>query len=95
MFSFLQFMLMGYPRERILQAFREIAEPSNRDISSLWPSVLCRLPEDEVYGFSLKSQSAREDCHTTATTNETNGKSLFYMLFDDAMIPPCATYQTI
>ncbi|KAF3436728.1 hypothetical protein FNV43_RR19475 [Rhamnella rubrinervis] len=67
-----KFVLMGYPKERILKAFREIAAPSNRDISSLWPSVLCRLREDDVYGFPLKSQSAIEDCHTTPTTNETN-----------------------
>ncbi|KAF3437432.1 hypothetical protein FNV43_RR20185 [Rhamnella rubrinervis] len=63
---------MGYPKEHILKAFREIAEPSNRDISSLWPSVLCLLREDDVYGFPLKSQSARKDFHTKPTTNETN-----------------------
>ncbi|XP_048330077.2 crossover junction endonuclease MUS81 isoform X2 [Ziziphus jujuba] len=70
-----RFMRMGYPRERILQAFSEIADPSKRNISSLWPSVLCRLREDEVYGCHSKSQSAREDFHTTSTTLETTTKS--------------------
>lgn len=96
----MQFMRMGYPRERILQAFSEIADPSKRNISSLWPSVLCRLREDEVYGCHSKSQSAREDFHTTSTTLETttkssvdyqkNGKRSFHMFICSYVKPMCS-----
>ncbi|XVE90775.1 hypothetical protein DITRI_Ditri20bG0104100 [Diplodiscus trichospermus] len=42
---------MGYSKEQVLCAFTEVSETSNnKEISSLWPSVLCRLREDQVYG---------------------------------------------
>nr|KJB78739.1 hypothetical protein B456_013G015500 [Gossypium raimondii] len=42
---------MGYLKEQVLSAFAEVSETSkNKEISSLWPAVLCRLREDQVYG---------------------------------------------
>ncbi|KAB2046988.1 hypothetical protein ES319_A13G015200v1 [Gossypium barbadense] len=42
---------MGYSKEQVLSAFAEVSETSkNKEISSLWPAVLCRLREDQVYG---------------------------------------------
>ncbi|XVE99858.1 hypothetical protein REPUB_Repub03eG0237700 [Reevesia pubescens] len=42
---------MGYSKEQVLCAFAEVSETSkNKEISSLWPAVLCHLREDQVYG---------------------------------------------
>ncbi|KAM1941581.1 hypothetical protein ACFX13_029141 [Malus domestica] len=70
-----KYMCMGYSREQIVQAFTEVSETSNdKEMSSLWPSVLCRLREDEVYGLHLKSQSLREDlCPASVTHAVANG----------------------
>ncbi|PON74374.1 DNA repair protein [Parasponia andersonii] len=66
---------MGYPKERILQAFSEILETShNEDTYSPWLSVLCRLREDEVYGLHSESQTAREEGHKI-TSYDTNGQA--------------------
>ncbi|BFG20369.1 hypothetical protein CerSpe_066430 [Prunus speciosa] len=57
-----KFMPMGYSKEQIVQAFTEVSESSlDKEMSSLWPSVLCRLREEEVYGLHLKSQTLRKD----------------------------------
>ncbi|PQQ13140.1 crossover junction endonuclease MUS81 [Prunus yedoensis var. nudiflora] len=57
-----KFMPMGYSKEQIVQAFTEVSESSlGKEMSSLWPSVLCRLREEEVYGLHLKSQTLRKD----------------------------------
>ncbi|XP_021808848.1 crossover junction endonuclease MUS81-like isoform X2 [Prunus avium] len=57
-----KFMPMGYSKEQIVQAFTEVSESSlGKELSSLWPSVLCRLREEEVYGLHLKSQTLRKD----------------------------------
>ncbi|XWS56803.1 hypothetical protein CRYUN_Cryun09bG0117000 [Craigia yunnanensis] len=53
---------MGYSKEQVLCAFAEISETSrNKEISSLWPAVLCRLREDQVYGQEARDgmQSSR------------------------------------
>ncbi|KAL5543669.1 hypothetical protein UlMin_007453 [Ulmus minor] len=64
---------MGYAKERILQAFREVSKTSHgKEASSSWLSVLCFLREDEVYG--LESQNARETSHKTPTTSDANGQ---------------------
>lgn len=45
-------MRMGYSKNQVLDAFKEVSEDNpNKDISSLWPAVLCRLREDHVYGL--------------------------------------------
>lgn len=66
---------MGYPKERILQAFREVSETSHdEDTYSSWLPVLCRLREEEVYGSRSESQPAREESHKITTPCDTNGK---------------------
>lgn len=73
-------MRMGYSKEQVLAAFAEVTESSQKEISSLWPAVLCRLREDEVYGLHSGSQSVREDCHamSNAYTNS-NGNKLHFI----------------
>ncbi|XP_040363834.1 uncharacterized protein LOC112173800 [Rosa chinensis] len=52
------------------RAISEVLETShNKEISSLWPSVLCLLREDEVYGFHMKSQSIRGILRATPSTH--------------------------
>ncbi|KAK9912942.1 hypothetical protein M0R45_036774 [Rubus argutus] len=64
-----KFTRMGYSKEQIIRVFREVLETSHdKEISSLWPSVLCRLREDEVYGLHSNSQSSRENLRATPST---------------------------
>ncbi|XP_059651940.1 crossover junction endonuclease MUS81 [Cornus florida] len=68
--SFDRFVRMGYSKEQILHAVSEVSETSqSKDVSSLWPAILCRLREDEVYGSTfLESQKTlREGCLSTST----------------------------
>ncbi|PRQ54978.1 putative ERCC4 domain, restriction endonuclease type II [Rosa chinensis] len=65
-----KFTRMGYSEEQMNRAISEVLETShNKEISSLWPSVLCRLREDEVYGFHMKSQSIRGNLRATPSTH--------------------------
>ncbi|KAJ4842727.1 hypothetical protein Tsubulata_046051 [Turnera subulata] len=44
-------MRLGYSKEQVLGAFTEVSETSrSKEISSLWPAVLCHLCEKQVYG---------------------------------------------
>ncbi|KAA8537298.1 hypothetical protein F0562_027015 [Nyssa sinensis] len=64
-----RFVRMGYSREQILRAFSEVSETSQNKVSSLWPAVLCRLQEDQVYGLPLECQKTlREDCIASSTS---------------------------
>ncbi|KZV47285.1 hypothetical protein F511_07708 [Dorcoceras hygrometricum] len=46
-----KFVGLGFSQQQIVHACSEVTETSQRkDISTLWPSVLCRLREDEIYG---------------------------------------------
>ncbi|XP_065865304.1 crossover junction endonuclease MUS81 [Euphorbia lathyris] len=55
-------MRMGYSKEKVLSAFAEVSDTSpNKEISSLWMAVLCRLKEDQVYGDHLEPQDRRKD----------------------------------
>ncbi|KAH9709923.1 Crossover junction endonuclease MUS81 [Citrus sinensis] len=67
---------MGYSKEQVLQAFGEVSETSqHKEISSLWPAVLCRLREDEVYALHLELHSVREDYNAASRTCiSTNGR---------------------
>ncbi|KAL3645249.1 Crossover junction endonuclease mus81 [Castilleja foliolosa] len=57
-----KFVCMGFSREQIIRAFTEVTEISpEKEISSLWPTVLCRLREDEVYGSASLPRSIRDD----------------------------------
>lgn len=52
-----RFLSMGYSKEQILLAFADVQKSSpNKNMSSLWPAVLCRLREAEVYGSSSDFQ---------------------------------------
>ncbi|KAL6125272.1 hypothetical protein ACLB2K_073331 [Fragaria x ananassa] len=64
------FTHMGYSEERINRAISEASGTSHiKEISSIWPSVLCRLREDEVYGLHMKSQSVRGNRQATSSTH--------------------------
>ncbi|EEF49613.1 endonuclease, putative [Ricinus communis] len=73
--SLQRFLRMGYSKVQVLHAFTEVSETSwNKEISSLWPAVLCRLREDQVYGLHSELQSFRKDCQFTTTAyTYTNG----------------------
>ncbi|KAJ7982289.1 crossover junction endonuclease MUS81 [Quillaja saponaria] len=64
-----KFTRMGYSKEQVLCAFTEVSESSqNKDISSLWPAVLCHLREDQVYGLQSCSETiSKHSCATTTT----------------------------
>nr|POE81103.1 crossover junction endonuclease mus81 [Quercus suber] len=71
-----RFTRMGYSKEQVLAAFAEVSESSQKEISSLWPAVLCCLREDQVYGLHSGSQSVREDCHAMSNAY-TNSNELY------------------
>ncbi|KAL8125810.1 crossover junction endonuclease MUS81 isoform X2 [Apium graveolens] len=53
-----RFLSMGYSKEQILLAFSNVQKSSpNKNMSSLWPAVLCHLREAEVYGSSSDFQN--------------------------------------
>nr|GMD62647.1 crossover junction endonuclease mus81 [Ipomoea batatas] len=55
-----RFMGMGFSKEQITLAFSKVSETSQgKDISSLWPTVLCQLREDQVYGLSSSTVEER------------------------------------
>lgn len=67
-----RFLCTGYSKEQILCAFTEVSETSqNKEISSLWPAVLCHLREEQVYGLPLEShKTLREDCLASSNTSK-------------------------
>ncbi|KAH9774273.1 Crossover junction endonuclease MUS81 [Citrus sinensis] len=71
-----RFTRMGYSKEQVLRAFGEVSETSqHKEISSLWPAVLCRLQEDEVYALHSELHSVREDYDAASRTCiSTNGR---------------------
>ncbi|KAJ6944525.1 crossover junction endonuclease MUS81 isoform X2 [Populus alba x Populus x berolinensis] len=63
-----RFMRMGYSKEKVLHAFSEVSETSQyKEISSLWPAVLCHLREDLIYGVHSEPQTLTEDFRSTST----------------------------
>ncbi|CAK9147489.1 unnamed protein product [Ilex paraguariensis] len=73
--SFDRFISMGYSKGKIVRAFTEVLETSqNKEISSLWPAVLCRLREDQVYGLPLMSLNTQRDCLPSASYKSTDGE---------------------
>ncbi|PSS09951.1 Crossover junction endonuclease [Actinidia chinensis var. chinensis] len=67
-----RFLRMGYSTEQILCAFTEVSETSqNKEISSLWPAVLCHLQEEQVYGLcSEPHKTLREDCLASSNASK-------------------------
>ncbi|CAJ2638997.1 unnamed protein product [Trifolium pratense] len=52
-----RFTKMGYSKEQIITAFEDVSRSHpNKDISSLWPAVLCQLREEQVYGSQPESR---------------------------------------
>ncbi|XP_022992270.1 crossover junction endonuclease MUS81 [Cucurbita maxima] len=63
-----RFMRMGYSKHQVLDSFKEVSEDNpNKDISSLWPAVLCRLREDLVYG---QVEAVGRENRLTGSSNE-------------------------
>ena len=61
-------MRMGYSKEKVVLAFSEVSETSQyKEISSLWPAVLCHLREDLIYGVHSEPQTLTEDFRSTST----------------------------
>ncbi|KAJ8900400.1 hypothetical protein K2173_025040 [Erythroxylum novogranatense] len=57
-----RFTRMGFSKEQVVHAFMEVSHDSqNKQISSLWPAVLCRLQEDQVYVLHSKPQTFVKD----------------------------------
>ncbi|CAN4112671.1 unnamed protein product [Withania somnifera] len=65
-----RFVQMGFSKEQAIQACSEVLETStNKDISLIWPSVLCRLREDQVY--DQVGSTRIEDTLSESTCNGT------------------------
>lgn len=63
-----RFVRMGYSKEKVLLAFSEVSETSQyKEISLLWPAVLCHLREDLIYGVQSEPQTLTEDFRSTST----------------------------
>ncbi|KAM7472572.1 hypothetical protein LguiA_010755 [Lonicera macranthoides] len=63
-----RFVCMGYSKEQIIRAFSEVSEVSgNKDISSLWPAVLCCLREEQIYGLPFESRNTQRDHHLSSS----------------------------
>ncbi|PIN23483.1 Endonuclease MUS81 [Handroanthus impetiginosus] len=64
-----KFVNMGFSRQQIIRAFSEVMETSQRkEISSLWPTVLCRLREDEIYGSTSVPKSITDDLYAAPSS---------------------------
>ncbi|KAF2323787.1 hypothetical protein GH714_036922 [Hevea brasiliensis] len=64
-----RFMRMGYTKEQVLHAVTEVSETSHNKRFLLWPAVLCRLREDQVYGLHSEPQTLRKDCQAKSTAH--------------------------
>ncbi|KAL3814766.1 hypothetical protein ACJIZ3_016034 [Penstemon smallii] len=65
-----KFVSMGFSRQQIVRAFSEVTEVSQgKDISSLWPTVLCRLREAEIYGSTSVSKAPTDDQYAAPSSH--------------------------
>ncbi|KAK7401305.1 hypothetical protein VNO78_12679 [Psophocarpus tetragonolobus] len=56
-----RFTQMGYSKEHIIGAFTDVSRSHpNKDVSSLWPAVLCHLRDEQVYSSQPESQRCRD-----------------------------------
>ncbi|KAI6675951.1 hypothetical protein NL676_036747 [Syzygium grande] len=70
-----RFLGMGYAEEQVLCAVAEVSKTSDgRDISTLWPAILCRLREDQVYGCSTSTTFAMKRCSTSTRSAVAHGQ---------------------
>lgn len=67
-----RFLRMGYSTDQVISAFTEVAETSqSKDMSSLWPAVLCLLREKQVYDLSLDpNKNLREDSPASSNASQ-------------------------
>ncbi|KAL8542194.1 hypothetical protein ACS0TY_003164 [Phlomoides rotata] len=64
-----KFISMGFSQQQIVRAYSEVTKTSQgKEISSLWPTVLCRLREDEIYGSTSVPKSTK-DGHCAAPSS--------------------------
>ncbi|KAG8363685.1 hypothetical protein BUALT_Bualt19G0048100 [Buddleja alternifolia] len=71
-----KFLGMGFSRQRIIRAFAEVREISQKkELSSLWPTVLCRLRENEIYGSSSLSTSITDNHYAAPSSNKHSGQT--------------------
>lgn len=67
---------MGYSKEQIVAAFTDVSgRHPNKDVSSLWPAVLCHLREEQVYGSQPESQIRENNPQILRTNTVVNGIS--------------------
>ncbi|KAL6555536.1 Crossover junction endonuclease mus81 [Orobanche hederae] len=84
-----KFVRMGFSREQIVRAFTDVMETSQKkEISSLWPTVLCRIREDEIYGSTSLNKSVRND--SSAAPSSYQHKDGQACLYADENIQPHA-----
>ncbi|KAF8022235.1 hypothetical protein BT93_G2390 [Corymbia citriodora subsp. variegata] len=70
-----RFSGMGYAKEQVLHAVAEVSKTSDgSDISTLWPAILCRLREDQVYGCSTSTTFAMKHCSTSTRSAVAHGQ---------------------
>ncbi|KAI3425613.1 ERCC4 domain-containing protein [Psidium guajava] len=70
-----RFLAMGYAKDQILCAVAEVSKSSDgRDISALWPAILCRLKEDQVYGCSTSTTFSMKRCSTSTNSAVAHGQ---------------------
>ncbi|XP_011042134.1 PREDICTED: crossover junction endonuclease MUS81 isoform X1 [Populus euphratica] len=89
-----RFMRMGYSKEKVLLAFTEVSETSQyKEISSLWPAVLCHLREDLIYGVHSEPQTLTEDLQSTSTACKfSNGNKYTFL---NAIISPVENVEKV
>ncbi|KAF1870130.1 hypothetical protein Lal_00017711 [Lupinus albus] len=69
-----RFTRMGYSKEQIVSSFTEVSRSyPNKDVSSLWPAVLCHLREEQVYGPQPESQTNINNCHMSSGSSDLIG----------------------
>ncbi|KAH7862825.1 hypothetical protein Vadar_010029 [Vaccinium darrowii] len=80
-----RFLRIGYTKEETLCAFTEVSETSqNKDISSLWPEVLCHLREEQVYNLPLEShKSQKEDFRALSYTSKSQDGHLDLVMMEN------------
>lgn len=71
---------MGYSKEQVVTAFNDVSRRyPDKDVSSLWPAVLCHLKEGQVHGLQAESQTMRNNVRGTSSTAVSSGTS--FLLF--------------
>lgn len=79
---------MGFTEQDILRALSEAAEESpGKELTSLWPTVLCILRRGEVYGSSSLPTTTKIDQHPAPSSCQGREGSYF--------LPPSYIFLTV